>query len=145
MKFKIETKPNPLRQLDNFKQLKTVLKPIKTDEQGKFLDTLLHHCELLHSVIGRNYGSSDYDYFEIHCEVYFNLPLVSIAFLGNSSHRSLEEFDKSGTGTTFEKRNELGEFLQKLESIPNSIEPVRLELTQKIGGAKSKYVYEVMR
>jgi len=99
MKFKIESKPSPLRQLDNIRQLKTSLKPIKADEGGKFLDVLLAHCYTLNNAIGKD----------------FSIP-----------------------------KKELGEYLQSLESIPNLIIPIKLELTQKIGDAKSKFVYELI-
>ena len=144
MKFKIESKPSPLRQLDNFRQLKNALKPIKADVEGKFLDILLQHCAQLHYAIGKDYSSADQDHMEIRCEVHFNIPLSSLAWIGNGSHRCLQEFSKNGNGATFEGRKELGVYLQGLESIPSIIQPVKLELMQKIGDAKSRFVYELV-
>ncbi len=144
MKFKIESKPSPLRQLDNFRQLKNALKPIKADEEGKFLDALLQHCIQLHSAIGKDYSLADHDHMDIRCEVHFNIPLSSLAWIGNGSHRCLQELNKGGNGATFDAKKELGLYLQGLESIPSIIQPVKLELTQKIGEAKSRFVYELV-
>ena len=142
MKFRIESKPSPLRQLDNFKQLKTVLKPIKADESGKFLEVLLEHCVTLRRAIGKDFGLADHSHIDIGCDVYFNIPLVSSAQVGNGSNAWLHEYQKNEHGVMFENKKELGEYLQKLERIPNTILPIKLELTQKIGDAKSKFVYE---
>ena len=144
MKFKIESKPSPLRQLDNFKQLKNALKPIKADEEGKFLDSLFQHCEQLHSAISKDYDVADHEHMDIRCEVHFNIPLSSVAWIGNGSHRCLQESNKSGNGATFDGKKELGAYLQGLESIPSAIRPVKLELTQKIGDARSRFVYELI-
>ncbi|GMN04626.1 hypothetical protein MTsPCn5_00140 [Croceitalea sp. MTPC5] len=144
MKFRIESRPSPLRQLDNFKQLKPVLKPIKADESGKFLDLLLEHCMILNRAIGKDFSLSDHSHIDISCDVYFNIPLVSSASVGNGSNAWLQEYDKSGGGAMLNDKKELGQYLQGLESIPSVIQPVKLELSQKIGDAKSKFVYEVM-
>lgn len=144
MKFKIESKPSPLRQLDNFKQLKSSLKPIKADEGGKFLDVLLAHCYTLNNAIGKDFSLQDHQHISLICEVHFNIPLISSASVGNGSNAWLQEYDKSGSGMMFETKKELGEYLQSLESIPNLIIPIKLELTQKIGDAKSKFVYELV-
>ena len=145
MKFKIESKPNPLGQFDNIKQLKTLLKPIKADEGGKFLDTLITHYKTLYSSISKDYNSSDLDYIDFKCEVFFNIPLSSVAWIGNKGgHRFLSEVNKNGNGATFEDKKDLGVFLQSLPSIPNIIKPIKLELSQKIGDTKSRFVYEVI-
>ncbi|GMN08435.1 hypothetical protein MTsPCn5_38240 [Croceitalea sp. MTPC5] len=144
MKFKIESKPSALRQLDNFKQLKTVLKPIKADESGKFLDALMEHCMLINRAIGKDYSLADHTHIDISCDVYFNIPLVSSAQVGNGSNAWLHEYHKNEHGTMFENKKELGEYLQGLERIPSTIIPIKLELTQRIGDAKSKFVFEVL-
>ncbi|WP_350288969.1 hypothetical protein [uncultured Croceitalea sp.] len=144
MKFNIESRPNPLRQLDNFKQLKTVLKSIKADQDGKFLNALLMHCESLHNVIAKDFHIADHEHIDIQCEVFFNFPLSSIAWIRKGSHHCLRQFDKSGVEATFKERKELSRYLQSLEHIPSLIVPIKLELTQKIGDAKSKFVYEVV-
>lgn len=144
MKFKIESKPGPLRQLDNIKQLKSILKPIKADERGKFLDVLLAHCYSLNNAIGKDFSIQDHQHISLSCEVHFNIPLISSASVGNGSNAWLHEYDKTGSGIMFETKKELGEYLQSLESIPNLIIPIKLELTQKIGDAKSKFVYELV-
>ncbi|WP_136468008.1 hypothetical protein [Flagellimonas onchidii] len=144
MKFKIESKPSPLRQLDNIKQLKTVLKPIKTDKDGKFLDTLLIQCDLLHKTIGKDFSSSDHDHIDIRCDVFFDIPLSSIAWVGNGSDYFLQESNKNSGEAIFRDKKELGEYLQGLERIPSIIMPIKLELSQKIGDAKSKFTYELI-
>ncbi len=144
MKFKIESRPNPLRQLDNIRQLKASLKPIRADEEGKFLDVLLEHCYILNKAIGKDFSLRDHQHIDLRCDVYFNIPLVSSASVGNGSNAWLQEYDKSGGGAMLNDKKELGQYLQGLESIPSVIQPVKLELSQKIGDAKSKFVYEVM-
>lgn len=144
MKFKIESKPSPLRQLDNFKQLKTALKPIKADENGKFLEVLLEHCIIINRAIGKDFNLVDHSHIDISCDVYFNIPLVSSAQVGNGSNAWLHEYQKNEHSTMLENKKELSEYLQKLERIPSTIIPVKLELTQRIGDAKSKFVYEIV-
>lgn len=143
MKFKIESKPNPLRQLDNFKQLKTVLKPIKADENGKFLDALFAHPDMLKKAVGKDFGLADHEHISIHCDVYFNIPMVSSAQI-HGYHSWLQKYHKNENGAMLETKKELGEYLHGLECIPSTIIPIKLELTQRIGGAKSKFVYEVV-
>ena len=144
MKFKIESKPSPLRQLDNFKQLKTALKPIKADENGKFLEALLEHCMIINRAIGKDFSLADHSHIDISCDVYFNIPLVSSAQVGNGSNAWLHEYQKNEHGVMFENKKELGEYPQKLERIPSTIIPIKLELTQRIGDAKSKFIYEIV-
>ncbi len=85
------------------------------------------------------------DYIDFKCEVFFNIPLSSVAWIGNNGgHRFLSEVNKNGNGATFEDKKDLGVFLQGLPSIPNIIKPIKLELSQKIGDTKSKFVYEVV-
>lgn len=144
MKFRIESKPSPLRQLDNFKQLKIALKPIKADEGGKFLDVLLTHCAMLKSAIGKDFSLADHQHVAIRCDVYFNIPLVSSAGVGGETDSGLQKYGKNGIRTMFENKKELGEYLQGLDRIPSIILPNKLELTQKIGDTKSKFVYELI-
>ncbi len=144
MKFKIESKPSTLKQFDTIRPLKTLLKPIKADEGGKFLDALLAHCKLLYTTISKDCSPSDLDHIDFKCEVFFNIPLSSVAWVGNNGgHRFLAEVKKNGNRATFEDKKELGTFFQDLPSIPSIIKPIKLELSQKIGDAKSKFVYEV--
>ncbi len=144
MKFKIASKPSPLRQLDNIKQLKSVLKPIKTDADGKFLNALMQHCGILNKCIGKDFSLSDHDYIDLRCDVFFNIPLVSSATIGSGSNSFLQEYEKSGVGTTFMEKKDLAQFLHGTESLPSTIVPVKLEFSQKIGDAKSKFVYELV-
>jgi len=144
MKFKIESQPNSLRQLDNIKQLKASLKPIKADEGGKFLDALLEHCYTLNKAIGKDFSLQDHQHIDLRCDVYFNIPLVSSACVGNGSNAWLQQYQKNEHGMMFENKKELGEYLQGLERIPSTIIPVKLELTQRIGDAKSKFAYELL-
>lgn len=144
MKFKIESKPRPLRQLNNIRQLKTSLKPIKADENGKFLENLLEHCMTINRAIGKDFSLADHSHIDISCDVYFNIPLVSSAQVGNGSNAWLHEYQKNEHGVMFENKKELGEYLQSLERIPSTIIPIKLELTQRIGDAKSKFVYEIV-
>ncbi|RDY58418.1 MULTISPECIES: hypothetical protein [Flavobacteriaceae] len=144
MKFRIESKPSPLRQLDNFRQLKVALKPIKADEGGKFLDVLLTHCAMLRSAISKDFSLADQEHVAISCDVYFNIPLVSSASVGGETISRLQKYGKNGIRTIFENKKELGEYLQGLDRIPSIILPNKLELMQKIGDAKSKFVYELV-
>ncbi|KQC28659.1 hypothetical protein AAY42_01115 [Flagellimonas eckloniae] len=130
--------------MDNFRQLKNGLKPIKADVEGRFLDALLQHCVQLHNAIGKDYSVADHDHMEIRCEVFFNIPLSSLAWIGNGTHRCLQELRKDGNGAKFDTKKELAVYLQGLESIPSIIKPVKMELIQKIGDAKSRFVYELV-
>ncbi len=144
MKFRIESKPSPLRQLDNFRQLKVALKAIKADEGGRFLDALLTHCAILKSAIGKDFSSADQEHVAIRCDVYFNIPLVSSAGVGGETASGLQKYGKNGIQAMLENKKELGEYLQGLDRIPSIILPNKLELTQRIGAAKSKFVYELI-
>jgi len=126
MKFRIESKPSPLRQLDNFRQLKVALKPIKA------------------SAISKDFSLADQEHVAISCDVYFNIPLVSSASVGGETISRLQKYGKNGIRTIFENKKELGEYLQGLDRIPSIILPNKLELMQKIGDAKSKFVYELV-
>ena len=65
--------------------------------------------------------------------------------IGNGSNAWLHEYQKNEQGVMFENKKELGEYLQKMEHIPSTIIPIKLELTQKIGDTKSKFIYEIVR
>lgn len=145
MKFKIETIPNPLRQLDNIRLLRNILKPIKADETGKFLEELRRHPKAVMETIGRGFGESEEEHLQMVCTIYFNLPLVSNAQIdtkGRGSHLLGKNGD--APGVSLDDKKDLFKYLQAMDRIPSMIRPTKLVFEQCIGNAKSTLVYSIV-
>lgn len=144
MEYKIITNPNPLSHFDIIKSFKKILKPIKTDSKGKFIDKLFNHSEIMSECLSRNFTIQDIDLVNVKSDVYYNIPLTSLAWFGmNGGNHCIGEYDEEqGALTVFKHKKDLDTFLQSIY-LPEKIEIKRLELNLEIMNTKSQFVFEM--
>ena len=142
--LKIETQPNPLKQFDNIKYLKKLVKPIKTDRKGNFIEKLFTQSSLLNTYIGKNFSLYEHKFINLKCNLIYNIPIITSALINeNGSNSYISEIvENDECSVMFENKKELSDFLHNLEYLPEKIIPIRLEFEQKILKTKSQFIYE---
>lgn len=143
MEYQIKTSPNFLSHFEIIKSFKRILKPIKTDKKGNFIDQLFKHPEIIYKYISHNFGIQEIDEIDIKCDIYYNISLTSTAWFGkNGGNSCIGEKCEKGFMTVFENKKELEDVL-KSDYLPEKIAIKRIELKQEILNTKSKFEFEI--
>ncbi len=142
--MKIYKKPNPLKVFDKVSKLKKILRPIKIENNEKFIENILNKpVEILH-LIGEGYSLEDHKYIDLNCKIQCNIPIEFSAQIGNGANCWITG-GKPNEESLYDTNDKSGlmEILEELD-LPDKIIFTEIELTQVIQNSKSEFKYKLL-